>query len=1204
MDAILGWRYEIGIIMRKKVWKITLAIWLLCLALPLEAQKFYNLTASEVRVDSVLPRFVYSMPLPDNYQDSIYTATVKYAEYVDMTIADIANYNRISGAALPSKVAVEQTVSLCRKKGTFVVSFCPLVFRNNKYQIMVSFMLDIKAKPVTRMQTKSMNASRASETAVSGYAEHSLLATGRWAKIRVGETGVYQLTESVIRQAGFSNINKVKIYGYGGNLQSEALYASDILAHDDLKEVSQCIVDGKHLFYAKGPVSWSSNTISRRTRNPYSDYGYYFITQSDEEPTTIDSASFVNFYVNSSERYHSLYEEDGYSWYAGGRNLYGSTPIKVGDSLRVVLNNTTGDAKGRLAVNLSAGTGSSSAQIFLNGKRLGSQTINVTGSYDKGGVNEAVYSIQSNMGKDTIVIKTTSGGPIRLDYVSMAWNSPKALPDLKGKLPVPQFVYNITNQDHHADALADMVIIIPTSQKLLRQAQRLKAFHETHDGLRVNLVPADELYNEFSSGTPDAGAYRRYLRMLSDKATSEADMPKYLLMFGDCVWDNRMLTSDCKNLKADDYLLCYESENSFSETDCYVSDSWLGILSEGAGAKPTSEQQDVAVGRFPVTTVEEAKVMVDKTINYMTNANAGSWQNTIMYMGDDGNDNLHMRDVDEVANFISNLYPDFHVKKVMWDAYQRVTSSVGNTYPDVTKAIKQQQANGALIMDYGGHGSTTQISHEKVLMLSDFSSFTNANLPLWVTAACDIMPFDGVVPTVGEAAVLNANGGAVAFYGTTRTVYADRNKYMNRAFLRRVLQIENGKPLTIGEAHRRAQNDLIVGNVIGYDAKGNAITESDRTNNRLQYALLGDPAMPLNLPTGKIVIDSINGVSVANTSEWPILKAGMVARIDGHVEGASDFNGVVTATVRDSKEQITCRRNDGTETAFTYYDRTKNLYNGSDSVVGGKFSFRFAVPKDINYTNETGLINLYAANNDKTILAHGYNESFKVGESDLAKNDSIGPSIYCYLNSPSFVNGGNVNPTPYFVAEVRDKDGINATGSGIGHDLQLVIDGDVNKTYNLNDNFVFDFGTYTSGSTYYSIPELEAGPHKLQFRAWDILNNSSTTTLTFNVVKSLKPSFDTGVTENPAKNSTTFIINHDRMASQLDVIIEVYDMSGRMLWNHAESGVSNAGTYTVKWDLSTGHGTLRTGIYLYRVKVASDGSAYESKTKKLIVINN
>jgi len=1185
--------------MKTKVWKYCIMALFLLLALPMQAQKFYNLTAEEVRVDSVLPRFVYSKPLPDNYQDSIYTATVKYAEYVDMTVADIANYNRISGAALPSQVAVETNVSLCRKKGTLVVTFCPLVFRNNKYQILVSFMLDIKAQPISRSMAKARAKSRASSTENSEYAAHSVLASGKWAKIRVPESGVYQLTENVVRQAGFSNINKVKIYGYGGNLQNEALYASELLANDDLHEVPQCIVGGKHLFYAKGPVSWSSRTASRRTRNPYSDYGYYFITQGDETAETVDSATFVSSFYPSNDFYHSLYEVDGYSWYPGGRNLYDKTPINLGDSLNVILPNTTGDTKVSLAVNVSAGTSGSSAEVRFNGKYVGTQTVSFSSEYNKGSEKEAVYAVTSNGVKDTITIKTTHGGPVRLDYVSMAWNSIKPAPVLSGSHPAAQYVYNITNQDHHADALADMVIIIPTSQKLLRQAQRLKAFHESHDGLRVNLVPADELYNEFSSGTPDAGAYRRYLRMLSDKAATETDMPKYLLLFGDCLWDNRMLTSDCKRFSPDDYLLCYESENSFSATDCYVSDSWMGILSEGAGARPTYEQQDVAVGRFPVTTSDEAKVLVDKTINYMENENAGAWQNTLMFMGDDGNDNLHMRDEDEVTNYISSLYPDFLVKKVMWDAYKLESSSTGNTYPDVTKAIKQQQAKGALIMDYAGHGSATQLSHERVLMLSDFSSFTNSNLPLWITAACDIMPFDGVEDNIGEAALLNEKGGAVAFYGTTRTVYAYRNKYMNRAFLRRVLSTKDGKPLPIGEAHRLAQNDLVVGFTLP-----SGVTESDLTANRLQYSLLGDPAMPLNVPTMKVVVDSINGISTGDGTQTATLKAGMVAKIDGHIEGHSGFDGVVTATVRDSKELVTCRQNDGTETAFTYYDRSKTLYNGSDSVVAGKFSFRFAVPKDINYTDATGLVNLYAIDNSKTVRAHGSSEAFHVGGSALAKNDSIGPSIYCYLNSPSFVDGGNVNPTPYFVAEVKDKDGINATGSGIGHDLQLVIDGEAVKTYNLNDNFTYDFGTYASGSTYYSIPALEAGPHKLQFRAWDILNNSSTATLTFHVVKGLTPSFDSGVTENPAKNSTTFIITHDRMASNLDIIIEVYDTSGRKLWQHAEKGVSNSGTYTVKWDLSTGSGTLRTGIYLYRVKVASDGSAYEAKTKKLIVINN
>lgn len=1188
---------------------------LLVLALPAKAQqRFFNLTADEVKVDSVLPHFLYSIPLPENYQDSVYTVSVKYPEYMDMTVSDVANYNRISGAALPSQVPLSQNISVSRRKGYLVASFCPLVFRNNKYQMLVSFMLDVKAKAVKNSVLRQRKNDKAYASAADIYAEHSLLASGKWAKIRVSSSGVYQLTDATVRQAGFSNINKVKIYGYGGNLQNEALYANDLARTDDLKEVPQCVVGGKHLFYAKGPVSWTSNSSTVRRRNPYSDYGYYFITQSDEEPATVDSATFVSSFYPSPDDYHSLYEVDGYSWYNGGRNLFDPTPISVGGSQQVVITNTTGSQKGRLTVNVSAG-GTNQIRIQLNGKDIGTLNVPIL-DYCKAGQDSGTYlldNLKVDGGKDTITIQNVSGETARLDYVSMAWEKAIPLPNLSGSHPAATYVKNIANQDLHADGQADLVIIIPASRTLLKQAQRLKEFHESHDGMRVNIVAADQLYNEFSSGTPDANAYRRYLRMLQDRAATEADMPKYLLLFGDCVWDNRMLTADCKRFDPDDFLLVYESENSFSETVCYAGDSWMGILAEGAGSDARRELQDVGVGRFPVTTVAEAKIMVDKTINYSKNQNGGAWQNTIMFMGDDGNDNIHMKDVDSVANSVGRDYPNFLIKKVMWDAYTRESSATGNTYPEVSKIIRQQQANGALVMDYGGHGNATLISHESVLGLSDFSESRTSNLPLWVTAACDIMAFDGVTETIGEAAVLNEKGGAVAFYGTARTVFTSANKYINHAFMKRVLSLQDGKPIALGEAHRLAQNDVMLGTnrypTPTREDPNKTSPEQDNTENHLQYSLLGDPALSLNLPTAQVVVDEIDGVAVGSGT-MPTVKAGSVIKMKGHVAGVEGFNGVVTATVRDTQEEITCKlnntSNDGAEVAFKYLDRTKTLYHGSDSIRNSSFELTFAVPKDINYADGQGMINLYALNTDKTIRANGSCDQFIVGGSAEAKNDSVGPSIYCYLNSPSFVDGGNVNSTPYFVAEIKDKDGINAAGSGIGHDLQLVIDGDMARTYTLNNNFSYDFGTYTSGSTFYSIPELEEGPHRLQFRAWDIQNNSSTAVLHFNVVKGLRPQlFNIGVTNNPARTSTTFIISHDRMESNMDVVIELFDAAGRQMWRHAESGVSATGNYTVDWDLSVDGGRpLQTGVYLYRVKVSSEGSSYVSKTKKLIVISN
>lgn len=1172
-----------------------------------QMQRFYNLSAADVAIGDHLPQFAISVPLPEQYADSIYTATLLYPEFIDMSATDIQAYHHLApGGTLPAMPTLDTHMVFDRKRAQLETSFCPLVYRDGKYRILVSFMLKVESKArhaQSAKHTQSAKGMKATLTPAERYASHSVLAEGRWAKIRVSETGVYQISDALIRQAGFTDLSKVKLYGYGGNLINEQLVASELIAQDDLKEVPTCNISGRRLFYAKGPVSWDSKDSKRRTRNPYSDYGYYFLTQDNaSEPATVDSTTFVNsFYPTDTWFSHSLHEVDAYAWYEGGRNLFDRRAITKSNPYTVTLATNANATQAQVTVNVSAGS-HAEVQLSFNGEDKGSITVNIgneggQSTYNKGNEAAKTFTV-SNLSteKNQLTITTTSGGSVRLDFIDIQWDKPLPLPSLTTNVPTPQYVYNITNQDHHADPQADMVIIIPTSQKLRKQAERLKAFREENDGLRVNLVPADELYNEFASGTPDASAYRRYLKMLYDRAQNDADLPRYLLLFGDCVWDNRLLTSACKSLNADDLLLCHESENSFSQTTCYVDDGFFALLDDGEGLNPdTHDKLDMAVGRFPVYNETDAKAMVDKTIAYGTNTNGGAWQNTLVFMGDDGNNNLHMRDEDETAEMISALHPGFIIKKVMWDAYKRETSATGNSYPDVTRTLKQLQQQGALIMDYAGHGKATQISHENALRLNDFNNFTNTNLPLWITASCDIMAFDGTEENIGEQAVRNTKGGAVAFFGTTRTVFTNYNKVINQAYLKHVLSTENGEPISIGEAQRRAKNQMIEDG-------------ADRTVNKLQYSLLGDPALKLALPSRTMVVDEINGVT-PSASELQVLKAGSIATIKGHIEGDDSFTGIANITVRDARELVTCRMNDanepeGAKSAFTFYDRSKTIYTGNDSIRAGQFAFTFAVPKDISYSDATGLINLHAISTDRKTSANGWCDRFVANGSDINDNDSIGPSIYCYLNSPSFSNGDRVNPTPYFVARITDQNGINAAGSGIGHDLQLIIDGDMQHTYNLNENFSYDFGSYTSGSTFYALPELEPGQHRLLFRAWDVYNNPSTTELTFTVVKGLKPNlFSISCTNNPAHTSTTFIVNHDRMGSNVNVAIDVFDMSGRHLWTHSENGVSEGSAYTVNWNLTLDNGaTLQTGVYLYRVRIGSDGSSMTSKAKKLVVV--
>ena len=1157
-----------------------------------EAQEWVNLTAGQVRIDSLLPVYTWQKQLGPRYADSVYTVSIEYPEFIEMSKADVARYQAISGEPLPELPMVTQTIGVARKQGVLDVSLVPLVFRDGKYRKLVSFKLKVNSSPKAKARTRT-------DGEVERYARHSVLREGTWAKIRVPESGFYQLSDALIKKAGFSDMNKVKVYGYGGALQPEKLTGDYLASTDDLKEVPTCMVNGHRVFYAVGPVTWESAEATLRTRNPYSDDGYYFLTSNDEEPLTISSEEMATAYYPMPNDYHTLYEVDDFSWFHGGRNLFDKTLYTIGTPLTYKLKGS--GTSGTLSVALTCDA-SFEATVEVNDSLVGTITRTVRlDSYTEAEESVWDYELQDMLkAENTVKITQKSGGNLRLDYLSLRFNTPMAMPDLQGALPIPEYVYNIMNQDHHADEPVDMIIIIPTNQQVLAQAERIKTWHEENDGLRTRIVPADELYNEFSSGTPDATAYRRYLKMFYDRAQTDQDIPRYLLLFGDGAWDNRLNGADWTGCDPDDFLLCFESENSFSHVNCFVSDDFFCLLDDEEEIQKKSGntytylgKPDVAVGRYPARTAEEAEVLVNKTLDYAVNKYAGSWQNVICVMGDDGNANVHMATADKVATLVENTYPGYDIKKIYWDAYQRTSSSTGYSYPDVTQLIKQQLTSGVLMMNYSGHGAAYALSHELVMKLPDFEASTTNYLPLWITASCDIMPFDGQEENIGETVMLSKRGGGVAFFGTTRTVYASYNEQMNLLFTKYVLDPD----FTIGEAVRQAKVDLV------NDGR-------DTSPNKLQYTLLGDPALHLACPSPSVVIDSINGKPVSSAVS---LSAGSVVTLQGHVEQnqarANTFNGVVTAMVRDAEETIVCQQNDdsaeGSEVAFTYKDRTKMLYQGSDSVRNGSFRFTFAVPKDVSYADGNGLMTLYAVNNDRTMTLHGENSSFVLDAGAISQNDSIGPSIFCYLNSKSFVNGGSVNPTPFFAAELYDDSGINAAGSSVGHDLELIIDGELSRTYNLNDYFTFDFGEYRSGSVGFTIPELSEGPHKLLFRAWDVMNNSSTTELAFNVVKG-GGAGDINVicTKNPASSATSFIISHDRSSTEADVVLEIFDTSGRAIYKRLEKGVATDGTMVIDWDLSVSGGSrLRTGVYIYRIQMNGNGGS-ASYANKLIILGN
>lgn len=998
------------------------------------------------------------------------------------------------------------------------------------------------------------------------YAPHSVLRQGSWAKIRVAEGGVHSLPDDVIRRAGLDPAS-VRIFGYGGNLIPEVLTTEWLDQHDDLAEVPQCLDGGRRLFYARGPVHWATEG-SARTRNPYSDYGYYFLTSG--QPATCSEAELRQQAADDPTTRHDLYEVDRYAYAQTGQLFVDAQQIKAGGSRDYAF---TMPAAATAAVVTIVATSAQATQFAAS---VGAEKANATiGKYEICGTATARLTLNRldtlPERKAVVTLAAGSGGAVRLDYIDIAYDQADSI-NLDA-VPPAQYVHNIMPQDLHAHRQADLVIIIPTSQANRRQAEELGKLHQQRDGMTYRIVPADELYNEFSSGTPDITAYRRYLKMLYDRG----DAPSHVLLFGQSLWDNRMCTFAGRQA-ADDYLLVYETAASSDLVNSYATDDYITAL---AGEAPNT--YDIAVGRLPASTPQAAQVLVDKVRHYL-DAPAAPWQNTLCFVADDGGPddsdvNVHARLLDEEATTLASLYPGYDIQRKYEDTYECVTTASGRRYPTLHDEIVALQNAGALVINYSGHGSPQGITHEKLVWQDDFRAFRGDNYSLWFAASCETSPFDYTDDPIGTLAIANAAGGAIAFYGATRHVMPSDNARINTAFMRYALQYDStGSTHTLGEAQRLAKAD-----------------DTNRYNSGMrQYVLLGDPALRLRTPRpAAVVVDTINGYPASRLT----LQGGDIVTVSGHIDGAPQWQGSIAATVYDSPQLITGRNNTGmADEPLTYRDRTSLIYRGTTHADGGRFTLRFRVPQTVNSDGGNARITLTAASD--TALHHGECNSLvlRTNPDDL-DNDSLGPRATVYMNTPDFRNGDVVGATPFFVAEVEDPDGINAMGTDIGHNMQLTVD--LDHTYDLDPTFTFRDGSYTAGQTYYVIPALDPGQHTARFRCWDLLGNMTERTLTFVTDRRRTPQLRAiACYPSPATGNATIMLQHDSQGTDAIITLNVFDTTGRLADSQQyRQTLSVAGNTRLTYNTAT----LSPGLYLYQVRLRTPASEETTQAQKLII---
>ena len=146
----------------------------------------------------------------------------------------------------------------------------------------------------------------------------------------------------------------------------------------------------------------------------------------------------------------------------------------------------------------------------------------------------------------------------------------------------------------------------------------------------------------------------------------------------------------------------------------------------------------------------------------------------------------------------------------------------------------------------------------------------------------------------------------------------------------------------------------------------------------------------------------------------------------------------------------------------------------------------------------------------------------------------------------------------------------------------------------------------SAGTINYALSNLSNGHHTLKLKVWDVFNNSSEKTISFNVMSGLKPEIDEiKAFPNPASTSTTFLVTHNRPEATVTITIEVFNLMGQRVWSTTQSGRSSMfSSFPITWNLSDYNGSrLARGIYLYRATISNDGHQESSKTKKLAITN-
>ena len=786
----------------------------------------------------------------------------------------------------------------------------------------------------------------------------------------------------------------------------------------------------------------------------------------------------------------------------------------------------------------------------------------------------------------TISFNAEIGGQLR-EYIAFDRNS--------GFL-TPESSTPVANQNLHGITDAELVILYHPDFE--NAVQRLADFRRDFDGYEVETVRIDQVVNEFSSGRNDPVGIRDFSKMLYDR---NPEKYKWLLLFGDGSFDYRDIYGHGNN-----FIPVYETLSSHNSVDAFPADDYFALLTEGEGSALRSGLDgdlDIAVGRLPIETAQEAEQMVNKLIAYDAQPSSlRDWRNRLTFVSDDDDEDspwTHVRPSETHYNNLKRDYPNINVDKIYLDAFRQEATSGGQKYPGVNDAIDQSIFKGVLLINYFGHGGPSGWAQERVLKLENILSWENFDrLPLFMTATCTFTGFDDPTSkSAGEEVILNPNGGAFMLLSTTRAVFISGNERMVESVMERIFERgADGEFPTLGETFIDAKNSLT-----GFTVR-----------NSRKFLLIGDPSMKLSLPQYEVQTTFINDHDVLDGVP-DTLSALQEVTIEGEITDENgflidDFNGSIYPTIFDKPDTIFTLGQDPNSPVRPFELQKNVLFKGEASVQNGKFSFSFVMPKDINFKLGNGKISYYAENG--TIDASGNYQNVIIGGTDENfGTDDVAPIVEVFMNNENFRFGGITNRNPELFVKLSDDNGINVAGTSIGHDLIAVLDGNTQNTIVLNDFYESALNDFTQGTVRFPLSNIEEGRHEIEVTAWDVANNFGRGSTEFIVVSSEEVALQNVLNfPNPFIDQTCVSFEHNLTGQNLWARVDIFSLNGALVKTIIQDLSDDGSTECIVFNGTSDNGArLAKGIYVYNVKVIDkDGNLNtflgESEFEKMVIL--